>query len=399
MSIFDVVHVFVEDAILGADPQFDKLGVNPVHDWRRHIPERVREIWSTFSLEQRKALIESADDATSQTLRRKHRPDLAIKDDVETYLQHFSKAKTVAEKKALIEASYGKLGKDSFDHIAFCVAISKACRAAALHELRDSIFTRSVSLIVDALHCELPHFCYATRSGNVSYGQHFVVYPLMEDDILRSDSDENRIIALRSRYAKILKPYKMLLAFIRYEAFRRIAVYHHTTFLSQAKKAIEQWKGCQTDIKAGSIIQPLFGGYVDQYDDFCYFNKSYLINIKKRNKEAYTPVDGITILSDILRGQRDETGYKKRPRKVPKYKKTTKKLKNVAPNPMVTLLGIEEYELFMRGQILKIYDILRKDPTINVHFQNVMREWYKRDGIKHRRLVKENPDYNNIGDL
>lgn len=42
------------------NPQWDKAG--KVHDWRNHIPDEVREIWETFTVQQRLVLTAWADE-------------------------------------------------------------------------------------------------------------------------------------------------------------------------------------------------------------------------------------------------------------------------------------------------------------------------------------------------
>lgn len=39
---------------------------NRVHDWRNYISSRVREMWDSFTLEQKMALVESADEYASR---------------------------------------------------------------------------------------------------------------------------------------------------------------------------------------------------------------------------------------------------------------------------------------------------------------------------------------------
>lgn len=58
-SYVSEVYVSPEAAAAGAAPHFDKAG--RVHDWRNHVPEGVQAIWSTFSAEQRAALVAWAD--------------------------------------------------------------------------------------------------------------------------------------------------------------------------------------------------------------------------------------------------------------------------------------------------------------------------------------------------
>lgn len=55
------VYVSPNDAVEGADPRWDALGYRPVHEWRNHVPEDVRSIWSTFTREQRAAIVGWAD--------------------------------------------------------------------------------------------------------------------------------------------------------------------------------------------------------------------------------------------------------------------------------------------------------------------------------------------------
>lgn len=45
------------------NPQWNKAG--RVHDWRNHVGERVQAIWETFTLEQKVALAEDADERAS----------------------------------------------------------------------------------------------------------------------------------------------------------------------------------------------------------------------------------------------------------------------------------------------------------------------------------------------
>lgn len=56
-------YVSADDAIGGAEPYFDHAG--RVHDWRNHVPEGVQKIWHTFNWDQRKALVEWADELAS----------------------------------------------------------------------------------------------------------------------------------------------------------------------------------------------------------------------------------------------------------------------------------------------------------------------------------------------
>lgn len=37
-----------------------------VHDWRNYVSDRIKELWDTFSREQRAALIEQADEFASR---------------------------------------------------------------------------------------------------------------------------------------------------------------------------------------------------------------------------------------------------------------------------------------------------------------------------------------------
>jgi hypothetical protein len=53
-------YVTAEDIIRGADPHWDDAG--KVHDWRNHVPDGVKELWLTFTPQQRKALYQWADD-------------------------------------------------------------------------------------------------------------------------------------------------------------------------------------------------------------------------------------------------------------------------------------------------------------------------------------------------
>jgi hypothetical protein len=56
-------YVSTDDAIEGANPHWNDLGPRPwVHEWRNHVPEDVQAIWHTFTREQRKALVEWADE-------------------------------------------------------------------------------------------------------------------------------------------------------------------------------------------------------------------------------------------------------------------------------------------------------------------------------------------------
>lgn len=43
-----------------SDPRWSEA--TKVHDWRNHVPERIQELWSTFTDEQRIALVEWADE-------------------------------------------------------------------------------------------------------------------------------------------------------------------------------------------------------------------------------------------------------------------------------------------------------------------------------------------------
>jgi hypothetical protein len=45
------------------NPEWDRAG--RVHDWRNYISERVKELWDTFSDEQKLALVEQADEHAS----------------------------------------------------------------------------------------------------------------------------------------------------------------------------------------------------------------------------------------------------------------------------------------------------------------------------------------------
>lgn len=54
--------MFRESAV--ADPEWHKAG--RVHDWRNYISETVRGMWATFTIEQRIALAEQADDHASR---------------------------------------------------------------------------------------------------------------------------------------------------------------------------------------------------------------------------------------------------------------------------------------------------------------------------------------------
>ena len=57
------IYVSDEDVANGANPHFESAG--RVHDWRNHVPEHVQKIWGTFTPEQRKALVEWADELAS----------------------------------------------------------------------------------------------------------------------------------------------------------------------------------------------------------------------------------------------------------------------------------------------------------------------------------------------
>lgn len=42
------------------DPKWDEAG--KVHDWRNYISEKLRGMWDTFTIDQKIALVESADE-------------------------------------------------------------------------------------------------------------------------------------------------------------------------------------------------------------------------------------------------------------------------------------------------------------------------------------------------
>ncbi len=52
-------YVSANAAAKGAPPQWDEAG--RVHDWRNHVPEAVQAIWTTFTAEQRAALVDWAE--------------------------------------------------------------------------------------------------------------------------------------------------------------------------------------------------------------------------------------------------------------------------------------------------------------------------------------------------
>lgn len=49
------IYVSAESAVEGANPVW--AGAGKVHDWRNHVPEKVRAIWGTFTREQRQAIV------------------------------------------------------------------------------------------------------------------------------------------------------------------------------------------------------------------------------------------------------------------------------------------------------------------------------------------------------
>lgn len=48
---------FIQAAI---NPEWDKA--TKVHDWRNYVPENIRAMWETFTIAQRIALVQWADD-------------------------------------------------------------------------------------------------------------------------------------------------------------------------------------------------------------------------------------------------------------------------------------------------------------------------------------------------
>ncbi len=52
-------YVSAEAAKAGADPKWAKAG--KIHDWRNHVPAKVRRIWHTFTPEQLAAIVDWAD--------------------------------------------------------------------------------------------------------------------------------------------------------------------------------------------------------------------------------------------------------------------------------------------------------------------------------------------------
>lgn len=50
------------------NPEWDKA--RKTHDWRNHVPENVQAMWSTFTMEQRMALVEWAESLASGNVER-----------------------------------------------------------------------------------------------------------------------------------------------------------------------------------------------------------------------------------------------------------------------------------------------------------------------------------------
>jgi hypothetical protein len=46
------------------NPEWEKA--TKVHDWRNHVPETVQIVWGSFTLEQKKMLVEWAESLASQ---------------------------------------------------------------------------------------------------------------------------------------------------------------------------------------------------------------------------------------------------------------------------------------------------------------------------------------------
>ena len=54
------------------DDEYEKAAIAPnwaeagrVHDWRNYIEEDIREMWETFTIEQKRALVKNADEIAS----------------------------------------------------------------------------------------------------------------------------------------------------------------------------------------------------------------------------------------------------------------------------------------------------------------------------------------------
>lgn len=51
------------EKLAAANPEWEKAG--RVHDWRNHVPDEIRAIWSTFTAEQQYELYRWADEIAS----------------------------------------------------------------------------------------------------------------------------------------------------------------------------------------------------------------------------------------------------------------------------------------------------------------------------------------------
>ncbi|KOX53825.1 hypothetical protein ADL19_14700 [Streptomyces purpurogeneiscleroticus] len=57
-------HVSVEEVKAGAYPRWSEAG--KVHDWRNHVPDEIRSMWSTFTPSQINELVDWAQDLASK---------------------------------------------------------------------------------------------------------------------------------------------------------------------------------------------------------------------------------------------------------------------------------------------------------------------------------------------
>jgi hypothetical protein len=345
--------------------------------------------------------------ATDRRIRRLYAPDEALRDDIKTYTHRLTvsgQRMTTAQKIALIENSYKQLPADGHDRVAFCVALLRVCRHASLHETRDAILGEFAASITHLLKIDMPCFIIGRRDGRTTFASKYGikefrvhVFAINDDD---DDDDEIRDKAAQ-RYMTFLKRYDVLWDFIRYHVFLNVAG-QHRVFLKEAIALLE----AQTKIQSVSLnlshdsfvrcMGGIFGAVITQYGE--------IETSKPKPRPGFIPsrftvkrevMDGIMYLQEILSGARDAAGYK---RDKPSSNSAVLKKWRHRSLPY-KLIGEEEYVQFMRSQILKIYDALRKHPAVGKHpaVKKVLADWYRSYGKAHKAAVKTYDAYDAIG--
>lgn len=349
-------------------------------------------------------------DAKNHLIKRKFAPHIALKDDIDTYTQRIRMAgqgKTTQEKIDIIRASYHQLPKDGHDQMAFCVALIKLCRSEALQETRDDILAEFAVSMADYLRIQMPYFRlikrYKTGAGskkyvNLSSGSNGSDDE--DDDNNTDDDDEDDMAYSKNRtknYCGLLKSYPVLWDFIRYQVFLKTHE-KHRSLLKEIVDEIELIQKMTPPATAlvnyineiDRIFHYLFGGYVSRYGDFTADKPKVVVS----HIRFYEKMDGLDIVQQYMDGLIETTGYK---RYVSPRALRTRKVE-VDVNVVHELIGKEEYTLFMRSQILKLYEALKKHPVGNhPHLKKKLAAWHRQYGKKHKDCVKAHDAFDLIG--